>query len=119
LAALSECQNLVCLDLSTFEAAFRALDILRAVSTLSSLKIFHFPSWSVSAVDSGENDNGRSEKSPKWPDSLETLYMFGHFSPDYIAAFDKAPASLKNLIIEGHMDLDEESLDSVFRLIGP
>jgi hypothetical protein len=111
---------LVRLDLSRSHAAFRVFNILRAVSTLSRLKTFHFPQEAAVYSDSDVvKDNERVERTPKWPDSLETFCIPCSLDPGFIRAFEKAPASLINLVVEdGERQAVISVLESVFKLIG-
>jgi hypothetical protein len=114
LSALSNCRKLVCLDLSLIQGSFEVRDILRVVSTLSSLKIFQFPRASPTSSDWGEN-----EATPEWPDRLEKFYIPCSLDPGYIRAFEKVPASLTSLTIENEGAPNDDVLDTVFKLIGP
>jgi hypothetical protein len=111
LAALSQCRKLVRLDLSLIRGTPLILDLLRAVSTLSCLKIFHFPRCSSAAFYLSKEDD------PKWPDSLETFHIPCSLDKIYIPAFENPPISLKSLVIEDDFQVTDV-LDVVFGLIG-
>jgi hypothetical protein len=117
LAALSNCPNLVRLDLSSINCvSFHIVDLLRTVSKLLRLQIFHFPKGSQ---DSGDNDQERSGKTPRWPNSLETFHI--PLSPNigYILAFEKLQASLMSLIIDTFDSVRDDTIEIIFNLIGP
>jgi hypothetical protein len=114
---LSRCQRLIHLDLSNTGKPFCVLDLLRVVSTLSYLKKFHFPDSGCTAC-SGP-DERRGEDAPIWPNSLDTFHISSSLDVAYLIAFNKAPASLKCLIVEdGDKEPDYAVLDTVFDLIG-
>jgi hypothetical protein len=120
LAALSKCQKLVRLDLSRLNrVSFHILDLLRAVSTLSCLKIFHFPEGCPTSSDSGLENKERSGKTPKWPDSLETFHIPLSLDMGHILAFEKLPTSLTSLIIDTSDRIRDEAIEVIFDLIGP
>jgi hypothetical protein len=98
-SALSKCQKLVRLDLSHTRESFTVLDLLRAVGTLSSLKIFHFPHGSQASSESGENEAPRDEAPYKWPNSLEQIFIPHLLDVGYMVAVRSAPASLTSLVI--------------------
>ena len=100
LVALSRCQKLACLDLSRIHATFPILDLLRAVSKLSCLKIFHFPWGPLHPSDSEDNDIRLSEKTPKWPSSLVAFHIPDSLRPGYMPAIEMAPASVTSLTLE-------------------
>jgi hypothetical protein len=118
LAALSQCRKLVRLDLSLIRGTPLILDLLRAVSTLSCLKIFCFPCGSLFSSVWGENDHGRYQASLKWPDSLETFHIPNSLSRAYLQAFENAPASLKSLVVAGSDQIFDVAPNTVFGLIG-
>jgi hypothetical protein len=80
------------------------------------LKIFHFPQ--IPPSDPEENENQQSEKSARWPDSLETFHISSSLHTGYIPAIENAPASMKSLIIEDGCGIDREVLKTIFDLIG-
>jgi hypothetical protein len=100
-------------------ADFQILDLLRAVSALSCLKIFYFPERSPASSNSGVVDKQRSEQTPKWPDSLETFHIPCSLDRGYIIAFEKTPALLKNLIVNDSNGSCGTALEHVFDLVGP
>jgi hypothetical protein len=92
---------------------------LRAVSKLSHLKTFHSPQeapnfseWEV------VKDKEGTERTPKWPDSLETFFISCSFDPGLIPAFEQTPASLRNLVIEKSDRVGVNMLEIVFEMIG-
>jgi hypothetical protein len=105
------------LDLSVINDDLGLHDLLRAISTLTSLKTFHFPRWNPISEDSGVNDNEKSEKTFNWPDSLGTFHISSCFDPGWMPAFRKVP-SLRNLVIEDEYNVYHRVVDEVFRLTG-
>jgi len=102
--------------LSLICESLRVLDLLHAVTTLSCLKIFHFPRCAASP-NPGEWRQGRGE-APNWPDSLETFHIPASLSLSYICAFSKVPPSLTTLVLEDSPQIAGSVLEIVFEMIG-
>jgi hypothetical protein len=121
LAALSKCHKLVRLDLSPICGPFQLLDLMRAVRALSCLKFFHFPRWHRASPKLDAHDKGTTETTPKWPDSLEKIYIPSRLHTSYIPAFEKPPASSTSLTVELGVEthkIRHNKLYVVFGLIG-
>jgi hypothetical protein len=70
-------------------------------------------------------DSKQSSKASTWPDTFETIHIPSSLDSGYILAFEKPPASLKNLIIENGflmgsdgVRISADVLAEISRLIG-
>lgn len=105
LAALSKCQNLTCLNLSSLSVTLSLPNFLNKVSKLDNLKSLHF----ARSITFPERHRGDW---PSWPMNLDELHIGGCNIPDdALPYFSNTPRSLAHLILRACPNLS-------FRFIG-